>query len=178
MESATMTHSDEIGEIAKALCLAQVAFPTIPKTRKARLPNGVEYHYCDITDMFKVIMPILSKHGLCLLQSAERVAGTSYMSSMVVHAESGQWIKSLVPMIVLGKPKRGGGFSEDKDMQCVGTASTYAKRYGMAQLLGLVTDEDHDGSLEPEPVQAQPAKAPPPSAGAHPKYDNDESIPF
>lgn len=146
METATMTHSAEIGEIAKSLCAVQADCPTIPKNRQ-----GYGYKYCDINDMLVAILPLLKKNDLAIFQSVERLAGQSWMATLLMH-KSGQWMKGLVPYILA-----------KQDMQGVGTAATYSRRYGLAAALGLASDEDTDGvhpmdksKQPPTPAQAKP----------------------
>lgn len=174
MEEATMTHSQEIGELVKALCSARLAFPPIPKNR---INPHFKSKYADINDILTAIMPILSEHGLIPFQSVERVNGQTFMATKLVHS-SGQWIKGLIP-IIIGK----------QDMQGVGSSVTYSRRFGVTSLLGLSSDDDLDGEetrqdrqqpvaqVKPPRPHPQPAKAPQPPVGN--VYDNDDSsIPF
>jgi hypothetical protein len=53
----------------------------------------------------------------------------------LVHAESGEAVSDTMPLL-LGKD----------DMQGFGSAVTYARRYALCAVLGLVADEDDDGN--------------------------------
>ena len=55
------------------------------------------------------------------------------------HAESGQWQSSLA---VVPLPKA--------DPQGVGISMTYMRRYALSAMLGIVTEEDTDGELNPD----------------------------
>lgn len=73
----------------------------------------------------------LSNNGLILVQAGNG----SYIEPMIIatliHPESGQWIKSYLPIL---NPKH--------DSQGLGAAVTYMRRYSIATLLGLVAEDD------------------------------------
>ena len=73
----------------------------------------------------------LIENGLILVQAGNG----SYTEPMIVatlfHPESGQWLKSYLPIL---NPKL--------DCQGLGAAVTYMRRYSIATLLGLVSEDD------------------------------------
>jgi hypothetical protein len=76
----------------------------------------------------------LSDNGLCVMQYCDTIEGKLMLVTMLAHA-SGQFIKSFFPLT----PK-------DMTSQSIGSAMTYAKRYSLSSLLGIVSDdEDDDG---------------------------------
>lgn len=164
--TAMMSHSETINEIAKALCSAQAGCPVIPKNRQ-----GYGYKYCDINDMLVAILPLLKTHDLALFQSVERIAGQSWMATLIMH-KSGQWIKGLVPYLL-----------QKQDMQGVGTSATYARRYGLAAALGIASDEDTDG-VDPRDKSRETGNPAPKAVRAkekpfiHPTAARDEPAPF
>lgn len=58
-------------------------------------------------------------------------AGHIGLETRLIHAESGQWISS---MAVIPLPKN--------DPQGMGSAITYARRYSLCAMLGIVTEDD------------------------------------
>ena len=74
-------------------------------------------------------------------------AGHLGLVTKLVHGESGQWQSSLM---VMPLPKN--------DPQGYGSALTYARRYGLATLVGMVTESDDDAEAA-TPQRGKPAKA-------------------
>src|SRR5206468_3714580 len=61
--------------------------------------------------------------------------GQPGLRTVLLHASSGEALESTVPLLLNGK----------HDMQALGGAITYARRYGWAAVLGIANDEDDDG---------------------------------
>lgn len=76
---------------------------------------------------------ILFKHGLLMMQCSNFSNGEPMLIATLHHPESGQWIKSYMP---LPNPKG--------DSQGVGASITYMRRYSINSMLGL-NAEDDDG---------------------------------
>jgi hypothetical protein len=67
-------------------------------------------------------------------------SGVNGLSTILVHAESGEYLMETFIMPV----------SKPNDPQAVGSAITYAKRYALAGVLGLNIDDDDDGNKAAE----------------------------
>src|SRR5262245_18766912 len=101
--------------------------------------------------MVDTVRPVLARHGLAVVQSAtqphsdeqSRVPAIG-VETMLVHS-SGEWLSGAVVIPLLGRRLKGGGFSE-ADAQAAGSAITYGRRYGLAALLALVSDDDDDAN--------------------------------
>jgi len=143
-----MNKSEAINELAMALAKAQAKFPTAKKDK-----NNPYYasKYADIASLIDVIQDDLAANGLSIVQLP-----TSYIEPKEVSVEtillhsSGQWISSsiAVPAIgVAGKDKNDGREPRIKyDAQTIGSAITYARRYGLQSILNLAAADD-DGNL-------------------------------
>jgi len=120
----------------KALADFQQEVPTIHKGTQ-----GYGYSYSDLPAIFKVINPLLQKHGLGFTQCIDSEDGQNYLATVIFHAESGEQIQSttLIPYV----PLKGMN-----DFQSFGSGVTYFRRYALASMLGLVTDKDTDASGE------------------------------
>ncbi len=94
------------------------------KSRYASL--GAHLDLCEV---------ILDSHGLILLHTGNGSYEKPMLVATLMHAESGQWIKSYLP---LPNPKA--------DSQGLGASVTYMRRYSINSLLGL-TAEDDDGEM-------------------------------
>lgn len=142
--------SEQISELAAALSKAQAAFTAIPKSKTAkvfskRTSSEYSYKYADLADAFDVFRKPLADNGLSIVQapvSPDR--GTICIVTMLLHT-SGQWMRSTLAME-----------ATDVTPQSIGTVITYGRRYGLAAMIGLVTDEDTDAQ-EHQPAQRQQA---------------------
>lgn len=120
----------------KALADFQQEVPTIHKGTQ-----GYGYSYSDLPAIFKVINPLLKKHGLGFTQLINSVNDQNYLETLIFHVESGEKIgaSTLIPYV----PLKGMN-----DFQSFGSGVTYFRRYALASALGLVTDKDTDASGE------------------------------
>jgi hypothetical protein len=127
----------------KALAAFQQEVPAIHQGTK-----GYGYTYADLKTIFKVINPILKKHGLGFTQLLEGVD----IKTIIFHCTSGESIESIteIPQEVSLKGQN--------QFQTSGSGITYFRRYSLSSILGLVTDVDSDATGEEvkAPQQQQP----------------------
>lgn len=130
-----MNRSESIAKLVAALAKAQSEFPAIPrdKTVQVRTKTGGTYTfaYAPLDTIMDKIRPALKSNGLAFMQSLN---GES-LSTTLLHT-SGEWLAS-DPM-----PVRVA----DSGPQAFGSAITYARRYALTAILGLVTEDDDDGN--------------------------------
>lgn len=165
MEHYTKTsHSVEIKELVSALAKAQ-------GTMKPAIYNRVNPHfksrYADFASCMDACRTPLSENGLAIIQSCETIEGKLNLVTMLAHV-SGQWMKSEFPLVSL-----------KMDSQGIGSAMTYAKRYSLCGMIGIVADEegDDDGEaaqgrgkqIEAPKTQAAQPQTPPVQAAPKPK---------
>lgn len=137
--------SESIVNIAKAL----VAFSEEikPIAHDAENPH-FRSQYTSLDHMIDETKPILSKHGLTVLQfpggDGERVT----VRTMVLH-NSGEWIES-EPLTL--KPVKF-------DPQGAGSAITYARRYSYAAALSLSLGDDDDGNSASQQPTTKPSQS-------------------
>ena len=123
--------SPEIGELAKAMVAVQGALN--PACKDAENPF-VKNRYASLNSVIDACRDALTAQAIWVAQypvAAE--AGHLGLVTKLVHGESGQWQSSLM---VMPLPKN--------DPQGYGSALTYARRYGLATLVGLVSEADDD----------------------------------
>ena len=120
----------------KAIADFQQEVPVIHKGTQ-----GYGYSYSDLPAIFKVINPLLQKHGLGFIQCIDSEDGQNYLNTIIFHSESAEKIQSstLIPAVAL---------KGMNDYQSFGSGITYYRRYALASMLGLVTDKDTDASGE------------------------------
>jgi hypothetical protein len=124
-----MNQSENIQELVAALSKAQgVMKPAIFNKKNPHFKNK----YADFTSVMDACRMPLSSNGLSIMQYCETVNDKTILVTMLAHI-SGQFIKSFFPL----NPK-------SLDSQAVGSALTYAKRYCLAAMIGVVADDDDD----------------------------------
>lgn len=124
-----MLSSESIGEVATAMAKFQGEMPEIAKVKK-----GAFGKYARLEDILPLILPVLSRNGLCLTQHPWCENGIANMETRVTHT-SGQFLACRMAM----KP-------EKQTLQGMGGALTYLRRYSLCPLLGIAADEDDDGA--------------------------------
>lgn len=161
-----MKTSDSLVNLAPALVKASAELRAITK-------DSINPHfkstYASLDTIIDTVRPVLAKHGLAIAQGAnsphtdEQGRVTAFtVETMLLHA-SGEYLSNAVVMPV-GKA----------DPQGAGAAVTYGRRYALAAMLSLATEEDDDGnSAMPTPQQraqqlVQSAHRAPPTAPTAP----------
>jgi hypothetical protein len=121
----------EMGELFQALAKAQKEFK--PAVKDANNPF-FKSKYANLEGVVDAVREALAKHDLCFIQKTKLAEGSLVLETIVGH-KSGSFISGEYPI----KPVK-------EDPQAIGSAITYAKRYALAAMLGVVTsDEDDDG---------------------------------
>ncbi len=94
--------------------------------------------YADLNSHLDAVEPLLAQHGLALFQpiSYDVVTGKNIVTSMIMHS-SGQFIKSEMSLM-----------TKEEDMQKLGSAVTYARRYTLGSLLSMkAVDDDGEAAV-------------------------------
>jgi len=125
--------SEQINEIAGALAAAQSELPSaIKKSINPHLRN----RYADINSIYEAIRDVLPRHGLAVVQTMLPTDGSrAHVRTTLAH-KSGQWFAG---ECVMPLDRQGGA-------QGMGSAITYARRYSLAAIVGVVADEDDDAN--------------------------------
>lgn len=122
-----MKTSESIAELAKALPALQADMKELKKDKE-----GYNYKYADLTQVIEMARPVLKKHGFAILHPPNDYQMDHYIETILVH-ESGQWIGSSIKLEL-----------SKEDMQGLGSAQTYARRYGTLSMLFISADDDDD----------------------------------
>lgn len=126
-----MKSSESILAITKALIAAQSEFK--PVTMNAENPY-YKSRYADLGAVIESAKPVLKAHGLVVSQLTEGDDGKAGITTLLLH-ESGEFLSSTIVI-----PLIGSNLAQE-----AGKAITYLRRYALASMLGLYTDEDDDG---------------------------------
>lgn len=134
-----MRHSQSITAISPALVAALGEMSDIRKGREAKVPtkagSSYTYTYADLADTLRSVRPVLSAHGLALLQSASSGEGETVLVSTIILHSSGEWIE----MEPLSLPA-------GRSAQETGSAISYGRRYHLLASLGLAAEDDDGAS--------------------------------
>lgn len=133
-----VTCSPDTAELAKDLAAAQAEFPAIERTGENKFGK---YFYLTYAGICEGLVGPLTRHGFALPQICLTKAGGEWIAVGTLRHKSGQFITSLCPLY-LGREKDG---SPKADMQSLGSAYTYAKKYLLLGLVGGWAEEDDDG---------------------------------
>lgn len=155
--------------LTKALMKAQKDFPAIE--RDSENPH-FKSRYTSLDRLIECTRPSLVDNGLCVTQVFEEQSDSTILVTRLLH-ESGEYMESRLALKV-----------DRANMQGLGSAATYARRYALAAILGVASDQDDDGSAavranqvreiadrpprRPEPAKPAPPRTPDASAAAAP----------
>lgn len=90
--------------------------------------------YFDVNDVIHAIRPLLSKHGLVVIQPLSYLEGKQHLVTVVADPETGESMQFTTPL------------PENADPQKMGAAITYFRRYALTSLFLIQGDEDDDGN--------------------------------
>lgn len=139
-----MQKSDSIAALAKALAAFQGEVKDPTKDGKANYGK-----YVQLDGLLDAIRPVLSKHGLSVLQMPGGDGQQITITTILMH-ESGEWMESEPFTLKATKI----------DPQGAGSAVTYGRRYSLSAILGVAWDADDDGAAASNPIKTkQPEQA-------------------
>ena len=150
-------------ELATAMAKAQAEI-------KAALKDSKNPHfkssYADLTSVWDACRTALTKNGLSVLQVTDFDANDVWLVTTLLHA-SGESVSGRYPL----RPQQ-------QTPQGYGSSLTYARRYCLASIVGVVSDEDDDGNAATQRgnYEPPPRPAPLPDATRAAKSYVDEAI--
>lgn len=121
--------------LTKALLKAQ---PKIEAAVKDSKNPHFKSMYADINSVIQACKDHLNQVGVVILQPVCVTADGAFVKTVLIHAETGEQMESCVPLINV------------PDMQKLGSAITYARRYSLQSLV-LLGSEDDDGNAVSNP---------------------------
>lgn len=155
--------------IYEALSAFQGENPEITQSKKVSFKEKnserlVEYSYAPLDEILKIVRPLLSKHGLsvtfggnkdgqliCSLyhstyklvigKTTKKMVANNGESSVSEEVTEGYEETGVIRSLPI-KVKR------TDSMKDIGSDSTYARRYMLAEVLGIASDEDKDANVE------------------------------
>jgi hypothetical protein len=127
-------------QVYAALAAARVEFARAAK-------DGTNPHlknrYPTLAAIVDACDEALGRHGLTYAQPVVQTDAGPAVKTVLMHLDSGESIESHVPLV----------FSTDSKinpMQALGSAITYARRYGLESMLGLMREDDDGNGAYPQ----------------------------
>lgn len=116
--------------IAAALAAAQAQ---MGKALKSANNPHFKSKYADLSSVVDATMPALNANGIAVIQPMQESETGRVVMTKFIHT-SGEVLECAIPLIVA-----------KNDMQGMGSAITYARRYGLMSLAGIAPEDD-DGN--------------------------------
>jgi hypothetical protein len=135
------TTNTQHNSIASALAAAQAEMgPALKGTENPHFRSK----YADLASVMDACLPALNRHGIAVIQPLSENEFGRHVVTRFIHS-SGETLECPIPLIV-GK----------QDMQGLGSAITYARRYGLMSLAGIAPEDD-DGNAAAASVKGNAA---------------------
>ncbi len=128
-----METSEQLNELFTALATAQGA---IQSAKKDAVNPFFKSQYATLDSIWNAIRSPLSTNELSVIQIPIKDQSGLKLITRLCHS-SGQWMEGIFEI----KPSKD-------DLQGIGSALTYARRYALAAMVGVTADEDDDGNNE------------------------------
>lgn len=129
-----MKTSESIKNLAKALNDAQ---KTIGAVKKGANNPFFKSKYADLTSVIEAVKEPLNANGITILQPHSATITESnvfhFVETTLLH-ESGEFITSHTPVLIPEK--------KTNDPQALGSAISYARRYGLQSLMSIPAEDD------------------------------------
>ena len=159
-----MEKSNSIKTLIEALTKMQGAMESIPFDKTNSFFNGSRY--ASLTSIANSIRKPLADNGLAVVQATEMDAEGPFLETVLFHT-CGEFIASKMRLI-LPQNKR--------DMQGMGSALTYARRYSLGSILGLVSEEDDDANAVMMDADTKNKKQKPQQGNGHKKETPAQAV--
>jgi hypothetical protein len=131
-----MFKSESIKELAAALAKAQAEMT--PASKDAKNPH-FKSSYATLASAIEATRGPLAKHGLSVVQTFKSEGEGLHLLTTLMHS-SGEYISSDMRLLI-GR----------NDMQALGSASSYARRYSLMAITGIGQDDDDgEGAVKRE----------------------------
>ena len=130
ISSFSFSSSPTLTNLVTALVAARSKFKPIPKDK---VNPHYRNKYASLDAILTATMPSLLKEGLIVTQLVEGTLQEPILTTRLYHT-SGEYLEGKMTL------------SKAADMQKLGSAITYGRRYCLSALLSISADEDDDGN--------------------------------
>lgn len=125
-----MNRSETVTKLAPALLRAQRKIDRVTKSENNAFFKS---KYAGLPSVIDAVKPQLNEEGIVVVQSNGKDEQGQYVETTLIH-ESGEWLSSRTYLIL-----------SKQDMQGLGSAITYSRRFDVSALAFLAADDD-DGN--------------------------------
>jgi hypothetical protein len=137
-----MTMTEYPASLAEAMAVLQTRLPDVNKSKTAKIEKKTgghySYKYADLAAVAAAILPLLGEVGLSFLAKPTiNASGKFVLVYKLLHVSKDEEIGEY-PLPQNGSPQE------------IGSAITYARRYTLCAVTGVVPDEDDDGAAAEE----------------------------
>lgn len=144
-----------IAELADALSIAQ---GQIDAASKGSVNPYFKSKYADLNALREAIREPLAANGLSIMQFASTQNDSVSVETMLAHS-SGEYVSSTLSLPVGRKFDKDGNMLP-LDVQSIGSAITYARRYALSAILSLAADDDDGNAAVGSAPPRQPKSSP------------------
>ena len=118
-------------------------------SKKAKNPH-LNSKYADLAEIWKTIKKPLADNGLSVSQIGRESASDNIIVETILGHESGEWISGVMSLSLVMYSATDKCMVLRNDPQSAGSAITYARRYGLAAILGIHQEDDDANTLRGE----------------------------
>jgi hypothetical protein len=140
-----MNSSPEINELATALAKAQAM---MTGALKDSANPFFKSKYADLESVWQACRKALTDNGMAVVQYGAVIdqdgGAAQVLVTRLLHS-SGQWLEGCFPIR-----------AKDESPQAMGSAITYARRYGLAAMVGVYQTDDDAEAAQGRPMQHSP----------------------
>lgn len=104
--------------------------------------------YAGLAEVMDACMGALNAHGIAVMQPITERDGKLFVTTILAH-EAGGSVECAMPMII-----------QRNDMQGLGSAITYARRYGLMCMAGIAPYDDDGNAAAAAAPRQEPARQP------------------
>jgi len=139
-----MRTSEKLENITKSIIDFQKECPILIKDKQTK-----HYNYCSLDNLINTLKPILSKHGIIVVQSVGDNGNRICITTRLQHV-SGEYLEDWFTL-------DSTNMQNVNNTQAMGASITYGKRYGISAMLNIATDDDTDATSH-QNTAPQPSK--------------------
>jgi hypothetical protein len=154
--------SEQFDIVLSKLMKAKQEIGTVKKDSKNPFHKS---NYASLNAYIDASEAHLIENGLILVQAGNGSFSEPIIVATLIHPESGQWLKSYLPIL-----------NTKQDSQGLGASVTYMRRYSIATLLGLVSEDDDGETASGRGKSDQKKKSPPVEKTEEQKQNDAESL--
>ncbi len=157
-----MWQSKEVDQLAGAIVRAQMRMK--PAVKDCTNPF-FKSKYADLASVWISVTPFCEESIAITQMPMPSGQGEIALDTQLTHGPSGQWMRSRTILPVA-----------KNDPQGYGSAITYARRYALGCMTGVVTEEDDDGNAASRPMHKKESPLAPPPPRQIPEQEDGAQV--